>query len=106
MRAEAATGLDRTRFQAADVLPAVEVVSPDSEARGRDTKPHKYAAAGIPNFWLVELAEANQQPLVRTFELDPVTRTYGFTGTHRDLLDVDVPYGIDIDITPEALDAL
>ncbi|MDQ0831451.1 Uma2 family endonuclease [Streptomyces achromogenes] len=84
----------------------MEVVSPDSEARDRDTKPHKYAAAGIPHFWLVELAEANQQPPVRTYELDPVTKTYGFTGTHRDLLKVGVPYGIGIDITPEALDAL
>lgn len=35
-----------------------------------------------------------------------MTKTYGFTGTHRDLLKVGVPYSIDIDITPEALDAL
>ncbi len=54
VRAEAVTGPELTRFAAADVLLAVEVVSPDSEARDRDTKPQKYAAAGIPNFWLVE----------------------------------------------------
>lgn len=35
----------QTRYQASDVLLAVEVVSPDSEARDRDTKPHKYAGA-------------------------------------------------------------
>ncbi len=33
VRAEAVTGLEQTRFQAADVLLAIEVVSPDSEAR-------------------------------------------------------------------------
>lgn len=39
-------------YQAADVLLAVEVVSPDSGARDRETEPHKYAGAGIPSFWL------------------------------------------------------
>ncbi|MFI9563218.1 Uma2 family endonuclease [Streptomyces rishiriensis] len=106
VREDAVTGLDQTRFQAADVLLAVEVVSPDSEARDRDTKPHKYAAAGIPHFWLVELTDESERPLVRTYELDPVTKSYAFTGSYRDLLKTDVPYDIDIDITPDALDAL
>ncbi|GHK02493.1 hypothetical protein SY2F82_42900 [Streptomyces sp. Y2F8-2] len=48
VRAEAVTDRRQTHFKAADVLLAVEVVSPDSEARDRDYKPHKYAAAGIP----------------------------------------------------------
>lgn len=106
VRAEAVTGRDQTRFPAADVLLAVEVVSPDSEARDRDTKPHKYAGAGIPNFWLVETAPATEAPVVRTYELDPVTKVYAHTGTHRDLLKVTVPFDIDIDITADALDEL
>ncbi|GGY22923.1 Uma2 family endonuclease [Streptomyces djakartensis] len=106
VRAEAVTGREQTRFKASDVLLAVEVVSPDSEARDRDTKPHKYAAAGIPHFWLVETSGAKQQPLVRSYELDPVSKVYASTGTHRDLLKLGVPYDIDIDITADALDEL
>ncbi|MBY8870028.1 Uma2 family endonuclease [Streptomyces sennicomposti] len=106
VRAEAITGRDQTRFDVADVLLAVEVVSPDSEARDHDTKPHKYAAAGIPHFWLVEMSGSDHHPVVRTYELDPLTKAYSLTGTHRDRLKADVPYDMDVDITPEALDAL
>ncbi|MFE7040650.1 Uma2 family endonuclease [Streptomyces atratus] len=106
VRAAAATGLEQTRFQAADVLLAVEVVSPDSEARDRDAKPQKYAGAGIPNFWLVELAGTDQHPVVRVYELDPVSKTYALTGIHHDRLKTGVPFPIDIDITPDALNQL
>ncbi|MET7453849.1 Uma2 family endonuclease [Streptomyces sp. NPDC005574] len=103
VRAEAVTGLEQTRFEAADVLLAVEVVSPDSEARDRDTKPRKYAAAGIPHFWLVEMAGANQHPVVRVYELDPLSKTYALTGIHHDALKLGVPYELGIDITLDAL---
>lgn len=106
VRAEAVTGRNVTRYNAADVLLAVEVVPPDSEARDRDAKPQKYAAAGIPNFWLVEMAGSDQHPVVRVYELDPVSRTYDLTGTHHDRLKTGVPFPVDIDITPAALDAL
>ncbi|MGW6024438.1 Uma2 family endonuclease [Streptomyces sp. NPDC055099] len=106
VRAEAVTGMEQTRFVAADVLLAIEVVSPDSEARDRDTKPHKYAAAGIPNFWLVEMTDANQHPVVRVYELDPLSKTYALTGIHHDRLKVSVPYDIDVDISVEALKEL
>lgn len=103
IRAEAVTGHDVTRYRAADVLLAVEVVSPDSEARDRDAKPRKYAAAGIPNFWLVEMAGSDQHPVVRVYELDPLSKTYALTGTHHDRLKTGVPFPVDIDITPAAL---
>lgn len=103
VRADSVTGLEQTRFRAEDLVLAVEVVSPDSEARDRDTKPLKYAAAGIPHFWLVEMAEGNQHPVVRTYELDPVTKTYAVTGIHHDKLGLSVPFDIDIDITLDAL---
>lgn len=106
VRAEAVTGRELTRFEAADVLLAVEVVSPDSEARDRDTKPQKYAAAGIPNFWLVEMAGSDKHPVVRVYELDPVNKTYALTGIHHDRLKAGVPFPVDVDISPEALDAL
>ncbi|MFE2035902.1 Uma2 family endonuclease [Streptomyces scopuliridis] len=106
VRAEAITGLEQTRYQASDVLLAVEVVSPDSEARDRESKPQKYAAAGIPNFWLVEMAGADKHPVVRVYELDPLSKSYKLTGIHHDRLKTGVPFTIDMDITLEALDQL
>lgn len=48
------TDLRRSQFPASDVQCVVEVVSPESTRRDRVTKPLLYAAAGIPEFWLVE----------------------------------------------------
>jgi len=44
------------RFQDAYWLGAdlvVEIVSPDDPKRDLETKPHDYAAAGIPEYWIV-----------------------------------------------------
>ncbi|MET9916777.1 Uma2 family endonuclease [Streptomyces sp. NPDC006435] len=106
VRSDAVTGPEQTRFHAADLLLAVEVVSPDSEARDRDAKPRKYAAAGIPNFWLVDVAGTDNHPVVRVYELDPVSGTYALTGIHHARLKTAVPFPVDVDITREALDAL
>ncbi|MFJ4704776.1 Uma2 family endonuclease [Streptomyces anulatus] len=99
-------GMEQTSYAAADVLLAVEVVSPDSEARDREAKPHKYATAGIPHFWLVEMTGTDQHPVVRVYELDPVTKAYALTGIHHDRLKTGVPFPVDIDISAEALAAL
>ncbi len=104
VRGEALTDRRQTRFEAADVLLAVEVVSPDSESRDRDTKPRKYAAAGIPNFWLVDMAGEDDHPVVQVYELGKVTGTYALTGVYHDHVKITVPYGIDIDLTE--IDAL
>lgn len=97
--ADAVRGPDQTSYQAQDVLLAVEVVSPDSESRDRTTKPQKYAAAGIANFWRVEREGANGSPLVHVYELDPLTKSYVHMGLHRDRIKVSMPYDIDIDLT-------
>nr|WP_267953542.1 Uma2 family endonuclease [Streptomyces noursei] len=47
VHARAVTGRRQTHFKAADVLLAIEVVSPDSEARDRNLKPGRYAPTGI-----------------------------------------------------------
>ncbi|WP_344050182.1 Uma2 family endonuclease [Streptomyces thermoalcalitolerans] len=99
VRADAVTGLDQTSFQAKDVLLAVEVVSPDSESRDRTTKPQKYAAAGIPDFWRVEQNGTTGGPVVHVYELDPLTRSYVHMGMHRDRIKVDKPSSLDIDLT-------
>ncbi|MFE7570584.1 Uma2 family endonuclease [Streptomyces sp. NPDC057539] len=106
IRAEACTGLEQDRYEAADVLLAVEVASPASRARDHNSKPRKYAASGIPNFWLVEMAGADKHPVVRVYELDPLSTSYQLTGIHHDRLKTGVPFTIDMDITLEALDQL
>ncbi|WGD42459.1 Uma2 family endonuclease [Streptomyces cathayae] len=98
VRADAVTGVDQTRFQAEDVLLAVEVVSPDSESRDRTTKPHKYATAGIPNYWRVEQDGTTGRPLIHVYELDAMTRSYVHMGMQRDRIKVDKPSAIAIDL--------
>ncbi|GAA1916157.1 hypothetical protein GCM10009716_26800 [Streptomyces sodiiphilus] len=97
VRAEACTGPHQTTFLPEDVVPAVEVVSDDSVERDRETKPRKYAAAGIPCFWRVESDRG--RPVVHAYELDPATRGYGLLGIHHDRLKLSVPFAVDIDLT-------
>ncbi|MGW2815492.1 Uma2 family endonuclease [Streptomyces sp. NPDC001415] len=99
VRAESVAGPDQTRYRAEDVLLAVEVVSPDSESRDRTTKPQKYAAAGIPNFWRVERGGDGSEPVVHVYELDPLTKAYVHMGMQREQLKVGKPYAIEIDLT-------
>ncbi|MBU3865481.1 Uma2 family endonuclease [Streptomyces sp. 4503] len=99
VRAEAEQSRRQTRYEAADMVLAVEVVSPDSEERDRETKPLKYAAAGIPHFWLVEMAGEKDRPAVHTYELDLVTKSYTNTGIYHERLKLTVPFTIDIDLT-------
>jgi Uma2 family endonuclease len=98
VRAAAARSPIQTYFQVRDVMLAVEVVSPDSEARDRDTKPHKYATAGIPYFWRVEMTDRGGRPMVHVFELDKLTRTYTFVSEHHDHVKLSVPFDIDVDL--------
>ncbi|MGA4841408.1 Uma2 family endonuclease [Streptomyces sp. G45] len=104
VRREAVKDPTQTFYKVADVLLAVEVVSPDSEARDRNAKPLKYAAAGIPHFWLVEMAGQDNHPVVQVHELGRASGTYALTGIHHDRLKLSVPYDIDIDLT--AIDEL
>ncbi|WP_242583611.1 Uma2 family endonuclease [Streptomyces sp. MST-110588] len=99
VRGEAVSGGSQTRFEAADVVLAVEVVSPDSRERDRETKPGKYARAGIPHFWLVEMAGEDEHPAVHTYELDAVAKSYCLTGIYHQRLKVSVPFTIDVDLT-------
>ncbi|MEU3598964.1 Uma2 family endonuclease [Streptomyces sp. NPDC006798] len=89
---------EQTRYRAEDVVLAVEVVSPDSESRDRETKPLKYAAAGIPHFWLVEMDPRTKRPVVHTHVRSADGRGYESTGVHRDRLKVDGPFAVDVDL--------
>ncbi|EFL22994.1 conserved hypothetical protein [Streptomyces himastatinicus ATCC 53653] len=99
LRAEAVTAeADETGYQAADVVLAVEVVSPESEDRDRERKPQLYAKAGIRHFWRVEKGEG-RRPVVYVYELDPATGAYGASGIYHDRLKLSVPFTVDIDLT-------
>ncbi|MFE0175230.1 Uma2 family endonuclease [Streptomyces sp. NPDC059002] len=87
----------QTRVPAETVVLAIEVVSPDSEARDREAKPLKYAKAGIRHYWRVENDKG--RAVVYVFELEPATRTYAPTGIFHDDLKVTVPFTIELDLT-------
>ncbi|GAA2678564.1 Uma2 family endonuclease [Streptomyces aculeolatus] len=96
LRADALGDGSETKYDAADVTLAVEVVSPESRGRDRETKPLKYAKAGIEHYWRVENQDG--KPVVFVFELEPATGAYVPTGIHRDRLKLSVPFDIDIDL--------
>lgn len=60
--------LDGNFARPADVLLAVEVMSPSSIANDRLAKPAQYAAAGIPHYWRLE---RQAEPVLLTYELAP-----------------------------------
>ncbi|MFI6778503.1 Uma2 family endonuclease [Nocardia sp. NPDC050412] len=84
-------------YFAEDLVLAVAAVSPDSEERDRETKPGKYAKAGVPRYWRIERQAADVA--VYVYELDPATATYGLVGIFHDRLKISVPFPIDIDLT-------
>ncbi|MFC8528305.1 Uma2 family endonuclease [Nocardia sp. NPDC057227] len=86
-----------THYFAADVVLAVQAVSPDSEERDRDTKPVKYARAGIPHYWRIE--RRGSDAVAYLYEIDPATDRYSPAGIFHDRLRSSVPFPIDIDLT-------
>lgn len=88
---------ERTAYLPEEVVLVVEIVSEESSVRDRETKPLKYAQAGIRHFWRVE--KEDRRPVVHVYELDDTTGTYVPTGIHRDKLVVPVPFPMDIDLT-------
>ncbi|MEU0502929.1 Uma2 family endonuclease [Nocardia sp. NPDC005998] len=86
-----------TYYFAEDLVLAVEAVSPDSEERDRETKPGKYAKAGIPHYWRIERRDA--EAVVYVYELDPAVHCYVPVGIFHDRLKISVPFPIDIDLT-------
>ncbi|MEU9108842.1 Uma2 family endonuclease [Streptomyces xanthophaeus] len=97
LREDVLTDLKQTRFPAEAVLLAIEVVSPESVDRDRETKPLKYARAGIPHYWRVENKEG--RAVVYVFEREPASGSYVATGIFHDRLKLSVPFSIDLDLT-------
>ena len=98
IRAEERKALHNTWVEPHVVELVVEVVSPESEVRDIERKPQIYAEAGIPHFWLIE-EESEGEPVVHTYELDPLNKVYANLRSHRGRLGVTAPCALDIDLT-------
>lgn len=98
--ASAVTSPDQTTFAAADVVLAIEVVSPSSIERDRETKPSKYARAGIPHHWRIE--SDGDRVIAHTFVLDTSAGVYVSAGTFSRRLTTDQPFDVDLDLTDVA----
>lgn len=68
------------RFASADVLLVVEIISPSNASIDRREKPIRYAEAGIPHFWRIEL-EGDRAPYVVRYGLDDSGSRYAELGT-------------------------
>lgn len=90
----------RTCYLPDEVVLVVEIVSAESEDRDRDTKPRKYARAGIRHFWRVE--EEGGESVIHVFELEDATGTYVPITIARDRLKLDAPFPMDIEVKPLA----
>ncbi|MFF8676393.1 Uma2 family endonuclease [Streptomyces sp. NPDC015237] len=97
VRADVVEDPERTRYPAEAVTLAVEVVSAESISRDRETKPFKYARAGIAHYWRVEHEKG--LAVVHAFELEPTTGAYTSVGIFRERMKLSAPFPMDLDLT-------
>jgi Uma2 family endonuclease len=90
-----ATARNVSHYLPAEVVLAVEIVSPGSLAMDRIMKPALYAEAGIPYFWRVETDGGVR---VATYRLDAGTDVYALTGEFDDVIDVSQPFAMSLRI--------
>lgn len=84
------------RLMAADVLLAVEIVSPGSRNVDLHLKPFEYADAGIPHYWVVDLDPP--APSITVFHLGAPGDGYIESPATTGQLDTTVPFKLRIDI--------
>jgi Uma2 family endonuclease len=84
----------RGNFPAAEVVLAVEVVSPSTRSIDRWHKPKLYAAAGIPFFWRVELDPLHAVAYQLAGDGDYAEVTRAEAGN---LLRLSEPFGVEFD---------
>ncbi|MFE5157621.1 Uma2 family endonuclease [Streptomyces sp. NPDC056697] len=89
--------IDITPTRPEHVLLVTEVVSPGSETTDRIVKVDQYARAGIAFYWRIEQA-ATGVPLVYTYVLDPVTRTYREGEVFTGVVKVVAPFPVRVDL--------
>lgn len=86
-----------TRWKAADLSLAVEIISPGSRRIDRIMKLADYADAGIPNYWIVDIDNAGGQVALDAFRLvDGRYEPAATSATGAVTLDEPVPVTIDL----------
>ncbi|WP_431921852.1 Uma2 family endonuclease [Amycolatopsis tucumanensis] len=78
-------------------LLVAEVVSRDSLAADRTSKPAHYAATGVPHFWRIEGLDRGEIALFR-YRLDPTTRVYASAGVDTGKVSLHDPFPVTIDL--------
>jgi Uma2 family endonuclease len=91
-----AAAREPSRFQPHEVLLAIEIVSRNSKAMDRITKPALYAQAGIPYYWRVETEGGI---VVHTHRIKPDIQVYVPTGEFDRMVDIDEPWLIQVPIS-------
>lgn len=92
-----------TLLRPADLVLAVEIVSPGSVTTDRITKPAQYAAAGIRHFWRVEL-----EPISLTaYDLVPGATTYRENGAWQEdeTARINRPFALELQLARLSPDA-
>lgn len=89
--ANQANGKPRGWFGPHEVVLVVEIVSKNSKAMDRITKPALYAQAGIPHFWRVE---TEGEVVVETFDLD--RDIYRASGRWTDVVRLSRPWPLEV----------
>jgi len=90
----AADSYGRKPLAAADVLLAVEVTSPSSRSMDRIIKPAAFAAAGVSNYWRVDI---EGDPFVEIYELDAGAYKLVATARAGTLLPIERPFPVELD---------
>jgi Uma2 family endonuclease len=80
----------------ADVLLAVEVVSPGSEYIDTVDKRAEYAAEGIPTYLIVHLDAELRVEIVQEHRLDWASAGYRIAETHQDVLTLKEPFPVTV----------
>lgn len=92
-----------SKYRPQDIVLAVEIVSPSTVSQDRVAKPAQYAAAGIPLYWRIDIADGIT---VNTFQLNASAGVYTPSGEFTDVIRVDEPWLIELaisEITPRKL---
>lgn len=89
-------GVTGNRLAAADVLLAVEIISPGSRNVDLRLKPYEYAEAAIPHYWVVDLGPP--APSITVFHLGAPDIGYVEAPAATGKLVTTAPFDLAIDI--------
>jgi len=83
-------------FEAREVILAVEIVSPTSQAMDRILKPALYAQAGIPFYWRIEVTDRLS---VHAYKAAPSGDVYTHVGEFTEVIELAEPWPITIPVS-------